>query len=314
MDIQRTIDRLKNRDEAGGTVYELLTAERYKSTNIGCVEFVPTAKDSRRPDLVVSRGEQSVWIECQYKDRFKPAPLSYTYLAKINERCEEIKELGVPGIDVWIMVVGNDEQTIDETLSIASEGVSTVKRGEYYFPKLGASIKIAEMDDPPQLPFGNTIDSGAFAPPIFAGCPAGSASTILTVNDDGSCVASNPRRIQVFPMDSHSFKSILNSFNTKRQRKQVPQGGVVVFHFDLDLSHIHPSNYDRYLLLAGNLLARQAWSTGANERIGGFMITGWPFIMERGKNGYTFLEAAMGHGFWPRDNHTLPAWFQLNKN
>ena len=306
VNLERLAERLKNNREFDGTLYELETASSYR--HMGQVEFVPTADEQRTSDLRVSRGDQSVWVECQRKDRIVPAA-SGSYDSEILEKGRvEILSLAPPESDVLVTSIGTEVSAINEVLSFTKEVVASGQQGTFRNRKLEAWVMIDHQTSfAPQSP----IEDGHPGVSLRHGLIDGAASVSFKMNSSGSFEYSDHRRLQFCVLESHKMRSIVNGFNNKRQCKQIPADGIGVFQFDVDLSRLHPANWVRYLRLAGEIVASRAWIEGANERIGGIVLTGSQFLARAIKDGCTFLVPVIPRLIVRNRNSRLPEWFSF---
>ncbi len=293
-------DRLKNPVECEAAFYEMRLACLHRA--IGNVEFV-LREDSRTPDLRVCRDTESVYIECQWKNRVTPAPEPDHFKGRLAVLQDRLLKNEQPTFDVFIMVIGNDYQTILETIQAAESMLADGKSGVVRDSRKGACL-IVDC-----APVNQAIPERTAGVSFPRGLAMGKATFLTRFNDQGQWEMKGLRRVQIFTFDSHSFNNILNGFNDKRQSKQIPDGQNAMLSFDVDLSRLHPENQWRYLDLVGDLLAERAWRGGENTRIGALCLTG-QVVREVQDNGWSFLHVGTLVKSRLNLSHPAPRWIQ----
>jgi len=297
--------RLKLWQTFNAANYEMLIAQ--KCLSLGAVEFVSTGK-RRTPDLKVSREEESVFVECQRKERILPALVTKDSFPRLGDRTRNLLSLRRAGLDVVIFILGTDEPTITEVLEDAEKVIASGQVGPFYNDRLGACVSISErVPQPPHLPPNAT--GVRLSLPV--GLTHGMATLDFRIDEQGVIETKEPTSVQVRALNSHSFGSMLNSFNEKQP--QIAKGDTGVLCFDVDLSRVHPGNSLSYMEIIARMLGERAWRGGENTRIGGLLFTALTIHQIAKPDGWRYLECAVLSCLTTRKQSGLPNWFSMER-
>jgi hypothetical protein len=314
------IDPLKNHKnwkKFHDTLYELITASIYVLPNICDVEFVVPVggpDGSRSADLKVTRGAETVWVECARKQRVTPTPWP-EFSPRIKEAAKKLHPKIPPGLEVLLLVAGIDEQRAIDFVEGADflirQIVASGHKADLWSSfKVGAAIGVRETPEPViERLQGGTLRSWP-APsgiPVRHYCPH-------TISGDGNAITPpSPTMIHICLIDSHTIKSIFSSFQYKRTRKQIPEHDLGVLHIDLDINYILPNLYELFLRMAVDLIAEAAWKHGDNKRICAIVLSAADVLTEHQEGEWKFLRPTTIVGIKIRripGLPILPDWYQ----
>lgn len=299
-------ERLKDPVAFGPAIYECVTACLY--SRIGDVEFVPRA-EGRTPDLKISRGGQVVWVECLRKDRIEPTPIDYQSMPRLKAAFDGVSGRLSAGLDVFIMVVGLDEQALVRAVEETDVLIARGKTGRFFNRAVETCVSIDAGVPPPPDPLPAGATAGLW---IRGDLAHGSVSGKIVVDEHGKYGFENTKKIELCRVDSHKFKAVLNSLDRKRKHGQIPVDGVGVFHFDVDVENVSGNFKHRYMEGVAGVLAKQLWAGGHNSRIGGIVITAGPFFSDVQADGGRFLRSSTHRFLMNRGSvRSLPDWFSV---
>ncbi len=295
--------RLKAWQTFGAAHYEMLIAQICLS--LGEVEFVSTGM-GRSPDLKVSREDESVFVECQRKERILAPLVTQDSYPRLEERTRNLLAQCRAGLDVVVFILGTDQPAIIKALEVAEKLVVSGQVGAFYADRIGAWVAISEaVPLPPGLPSEPT--SASVWLPV--GVTDGIATRLFRMNEQGVIEAKEPTRVQIRALDSHRFDNVLAGFNDKR--KQIAEGDKGVLCFDVDLSRLHPNNVLCYMEIIAKMLGERAWRGGSNTRVGGILFTAWPIHRIAEQDGCRYAACGVLRALNTRKQSGLPKWFVM---
>jgi hypothetical protein len=301
--------RLKDRSTFNAAANEMLVANACKS--MGEVEFVKRINGIQTPDLKISQDGQPVYVECQRKERIVPGRYSDEERNCSLKVAEQLASDIPAGSNVFITIIGGGREQIEAAAAEAATIVRDLPPGKYCMADGKYCIWTDKIATPPERLPGSDAVIAAYLP---SGLECGVASADMTVDEHRNHTYTNQKRVQFAFIESHTFKTILNGFNEKRQRGQIPDGSSGVLNFDVDLTHVLEDNHFKYLNIITELLTRKAWQPGINTKIGGFLFTTWPHFLPAEGEGCKFLVCGIRQYLVQKREPALPHWFRLARS
>jgi predicted nucleic-acid-binding Zn-ribbon protein len=107
----------------------------------------------------------------------------------------------------------------------------------------------------------------------------GFAFVNIGVDEQGAKQITSYNRIGLISINSHRISSVINTFNSKRQRKQIPDDSIGLIYIDVDIDQAKSNLVPVYLELIGAVLETKL-SSGGNSRIGAVVLTAGPVFIE----------------------------------
>lgn len=250
-------------------------------------EFVPQSHISRvkTADLKVSTQWGDVYIEVTRKDVYhSDISGSGETWDNIWRQISQVQTETKASHDVFIFTMGTDTQTKDFTyiLNIIRHKIINDDESMWLSVDKSCAVLVRKLPSPPHEE-GVSVFLPAHRNPSFA---------FITIGEDnqGKKYSANHNRITLISLHSHKINSVLNTFNTKRQGKQIRGESTGIIYIHLDMDQVVDHQVPIYLELVGAVIQTK-FTPRDNTRIGAVVLTTGPTFIESEVRGRPFITA-----------------------
>lgn len=252
------------------------------------VEFIalPTTSGKRIADLKLLTKEGEIYLEATRKDDYNNANNDNQMWGTIWRTIANLQSKLKANHEVFIFPVGEaiSQKHIGNILETLECNILNDKEGIWLNLEGNYGLALRKLPKPSR---NEGQGLGVFIPaemnPGFA---------FVTIGEDkkGRKYAENYNRVALYSINSHKLSSVLNTFNKKRQRKQIPTNGIGIIYINLDVSQVLDSDVITYLEFLKKLLETK-FTVNANTRIGAIVLTTGPQFIESKVDGKPFITA-----------------------
>jgi hypothetical protein len=265
---------------------EVYVASRCVRSN--CVtEFVPRSDISgvKTSDLKLLTQWGDIYIEVTKRDAYhSDVSGSGETWDNMWQQISQVQIETKANHEVFIFTMGAEIQTKDfaHILNIIKHNIINNDEDIWLSLDKSCGVLVRKLPPPP-----HEERMSAFLP---AHMNPGFAFITIGEDNQGKKYSASYNRMTLISLHSHKINSVLNTFNTKRQRKQIPEESIGLIYLHLDMDQVEDYRVPIYLELVGALLQTK-FTPRDNMRIGAIVLTTGPTFIETEVKGRPFITA-----------------------
>ena len=248
-------------------------------------EFIPlsTKQKGRSADIKLLTDEKEFFIEATRKDDYNIQGINNEEIwVNLWHQVADLQAKLRAGHEVLVFPIGMKigQEHIENILEELKYKILNDIEGIWVNVEHGYGLSIRKLPQPPR-----SENPAVFLP---AGMNPGFAHITIAENEQGQKYATNYNRVAMYSIHSHKLSSVLNTFNVKRQRKQIPDENSGIIYINLDVSQVSNVDVQVYLDFVSTLLKTKL-TKNTNTRIGAVVLVTSPLFIETNVDGNPFI-------------------------